>query len=101
MKKAVSETSIDTYHAMQRAGSLTRQQAEIMRFIGEGRDYSLKELVRITGLEINVISARINELVSAKRLERNEKTRPCSISKRSIHPVRLPAKQFPLFEEAA
>ena len=101
MKTAVRQSSIETYHAIQRDGSLTRQQAAIMDCISDGRDYSLKELVRITGLEINVISARINELVSAKRLERNEKTRPCSITKRSIHPVRLPAKQFPLFEEAA
>ena len=89
MKTMVADTSVETYHALQREGGLSRQQGQVMAVIRAGRDYSLQELVKLTGLPVNVISGRCNELRAAKRLEHGP-TRKCSLTGRSVHPVRLP-----------
>jgi hypothetical protein len=103
MKTQVAETSIDAYHALQREGTLTKRQAQVMEQVQPGRDYSLQELVQLTGLPVNVISGRCNELRAAKRLELGPE-RKCSLTGRTIHPVRLPLPaggQATLFPEAA
>jgi len=91
MKTAVAETSIDSYHALRREGGLTRQQHKVLAVIRPYRDYSLQELVIASGLPVNVISGRVNELKTEKRLEHGP-TRKCSITGRTVHPVRLPAE---------
>jgi hypothetical protein len=97
---AVAETSREAYHAIQRDGTLTRQQAQVMQQVQPGRDYSLQELVKLTGLPVNVISGRCNELRTAKRLEHGPE-RKCSVTGRTIHPVRLPTQpQGQLFDKA-
>jgi hypothetical protein len=70
---------------------------EVVRFgsVFRGEDMSLKEIkrryqVRFGDIELSTVSARVNALVAAKRLERLETTRKCSISGISIHPVRVP-----------
>lgn len=90
MKTAVADTSIQAYHSMRGDGSLTRQQAAVMARIKFGSDYSLQELVKLTGLPINVISGRVNELKAEGRLIHSE-TRKCAITGRTVHPVRLPS----------
>jgi hypothetical protein len=54
---------------------------------------SLNEIKRLHksmfgDIELSTIAARVNGLVAAKRLERLETTRKCSISRISIHPIR-------------
>ena len=54
---------------------------------------SLKEIQSIYNryykdIDLSTVSARVNGLVAAKRLERLEETRKCSISRISIHPLR-------------
>lgn len=66
--------------------------------VKRGRDYSLQELSRLTGLGVNVISGRCNELRAAKHLELGPE-RKCSLTGRTIHPVQLPA--LPPILEAA
>lgn len=100
MRTAVAESSIDAYHSIQQNGTLTRQQAVIMAVISPGRDYSLQEPVSLTGIQINGVSGRVNELKTAKRLE-HAPARRCSITGRTVHPVRRPARQQSLFNEAA
>ena len=96
MKTAVASTSIDCYHAIHGEGKLTRMQAAILSHMRAGNDYSLQELVRITGLAINTVSGRCNELRTAKRLEHGA-TRACSVTGRTVHPVKLPAVQLEIF----
>jgi predicted DNA-binding protein YlxM (UPF0122 family) len=69
MRTNMASTSIDCYHAIHSEGILTKRQAQVMAAIYPGSDYSLQELVGITGLPVNVISGRCNELRTAKRLE--------------------------------
>ena len=95
MKTNVSSTSIDCYSALQNEGKLTRLQLKIMAAMEPWRDFSLQELVIITGLPINTVSGRCNELRNAKRLEHGQ-TRPCSVTGRRVHPVKLPAVQLEL-----
>lgn len=90
MRTAVAETSIDAYHAIRRDGSLTRQQALVMGVIEAGRDYSLREIARLTDLDTSTVSGRVNELRAAGKLELGT-TRPCTLSRKTIHPVRLPS----------
>lgn len=89
MKTAVSDTSIATYHALRRDGTLSERKAQIMAVIAAGRDYTLQELVRLTGLPVNVISGRVNELKASGSLVHGT-TRACSVTGRTVHPVRRP-----------
>jgi hypothetical protein len=96
MKTAVASTSIDCYRAIHGEGKLSRQQSQIMGVIYAGQDYSLQELVKLTGMPINAVSGRCNELRTARRLEHG-RTRPCSVTGRMVHPVKLPSIQDALF----
>lgn len=92
MRTAVAETSIDTYHALRRDGSLTRRQHALMAVIRPYRDYTLQELVKLAGLPVNVVGGRVLELKGSKHLEHAPK-RACTVTGRTVQPVRLPAPQ--------
>lgn len=87
---SVAATSIETYHAIKEDGTLGKRQAEVLAAVQPGIDYSLQELVKLTGLPVNVISGRANELRELGHLERGD-VRPCTITSRNIRPVRRPA----------
>lgn len=84
----VASTSIETYHAIKEDGILTRQQKVIVDLLKPGRDYSLQEVCQVTGFPVNVVSARCHALRELGVLELGP-TRPCTLTQRSIHPVRL------------
>lgn len=44
-------------------------------------------------IDLNRVSSRVSELVTAGRLVRTADTRPCSITGRPVHPVSVPAQQ--------
>lgn len=96
MRTDVSFTSIDAYRSMERSGALTRQQTAIVSVMARGRDYSLQELSAATGLPINVVSGRVFELKDSGALELAPKRR-CSVTGRTVAPVRLPPVQGGLF----
>lgn len=96
MKTNVTDTSIDCFNDLRATRKLSRMQSQIMAAINPGADYTLQELVRLTGLPVNTVSGRCNELRTAKRLEHG-KTRACSVTGRKVHPVKLPALQGGLF----
>lgn len=83
-------TSIETYHDIRDDGTLGKRQAEVLAAVQPGLDYSLQELCRLTGLPVNVVSGRCHELRELGRLEPAD-VRPCSLTQRSIRPVRRPA----------
>lgn len=87
---------------------MAKQQQEIFDVVlaaqrNGARDMSLTEIrdtyERINGkrIDLNRVSARVSNLVAAKRLHRREDTRPCSVSERPIHPVYVPESQARLF----
>lgn len=92
MRTAVASTSIATYRAIKIDGTVSARQAQIMAAVYPGLDYSLQELVGLTGLPVNVVSGRCNELRKAGLLELAEK-RPCTVTGRTVAPVKLPSAQ--------
>ncbi|MDR3381760.1 hypothetical protein [Cupriavidus basilensis] len=98
MHTAVADTSIRAYHQAKKDGALSRQKRQIMAAIGPSpRDYSLQEIGKETGLPINVVSARVNELREEDgELERGP-SRRCTITRKTIRPVRRPHPQGALF----
>jgi hypothetical protein len=93
MQTNVRDTSLDAYEALVSCGTLGHQSQVIMQFItlrsSAGLDLSLRELCLLTGFEINAVSGRCWEL-KAKRMIEEAPKRKCSISRRTVHPLRLP-----------
>jgi len=59
-----------------------------------GREIQARyELLYGKRIDSGTVSARVNALVTAKRLVRLTFSRPCSITQRDIYPVRVPATQ--------
>ena len=90
----VASTSLAAYDNLRETGKLSARQQQVMAVIKPGRDYSLQELVMLCGLPVNCVSGRVAELKKAplSMLEHGP-TRACSLTKSTIHPVRLPSKQ--------
>ena len=98
MRTAVTETSRDTYRAIRSEGVLSRREAELMAMIKPKRDYSLMEIAEALDWQVSTVSARVNALIASDHLVRPPGyTRKCSITARTIHPVRLPIVQRDLF----
>jgi hypothetical protein len=97
MQTAVTHTSIRNYQRMKTTGELGRVQQEIMGVIGAWpRDYSLQEIAQASGLAINTVSGRVNELRKKGELEQGP-SRPCKVTGRTIRPVCRPSPQRSLF----
>lgn len=92
----VRETSRAAYKDMRDTGRLGKQQT-VLGKVQPGRDYSLRELAALTDLEINAVSGRVNDLKKLNLLIEGEK-RACTVTGRTITPVKLPAKQRELFQ---
>lgn len=92
MRTAVASTSIATYHAIKRDGTVSARQAQILAAVKPGRDYTLQELVKLTGLPVNVVSGRCFELKDSGELVLANK-RPCTVTGRTVAPVKLAAVQ--------
>lgn len=98
MHTQVAQTSINHYRRIERDGMLTRVQTVIMDAIAPyPRDYSLKELCTLTGLAINTVSGRVNELRTMKGELEFGPPRPCSITGVTVKPVRRISSQRSLF----
>jgi hypothetical protein len=92
MRTQVAQTSIRTFHAITQDGTVSARQAQILAVMEHGQDYSLQELVALTGLPVNVVSGRAHELRKLERLELADK-RTCTVTGRTVAPVKLPAVQ--------
>lgn len=97
MRTQVRDTSIKTYQSITDSGQVGAQAYFILSRMNASRDYSLQEISRMTGLPINAVSGRCNDLKKAGLLVEATK-RPCSITGRTVHPVALPKGQGELFQ---
>ena len=91
MRTAVTDTSIDSFHAHRGTGKASVQRARILAFIeARGGDWSIGELANALDLEKSTVSARLNEAIYVtyelvKRPKRKDR-----ISGITIRPVGLP-----------
>jgi DNA-binding MarR family transcriptional regulator len=92
------QTRNESFFRHRDSGALNAQQTKIMLAIHAhpGRDWSLRELGRATGLEINAVSGRCTELKAIGYLDECP-PRSCSVSGRTITPVRASRGQRELF----
>ncbi|QNB13460.1 MarR family transcriptional regulator [Paraburkholderia tropica] len=86
MKIAQQETAVAAFHEHVPSISST-QCGVILDAIQPGHDYSMSELVEMTGLQKSSISARLNKMRADGVLEHGPE-RKCRISGRTINPVR-------------
>jgi hypothetical protein len=100
-------STIDTQSAsLQAVGlrAMSRSLADVFEVVRVGmesgaQDMSLTEIrdlyehIHCKRIDLNRVSARVSNLITAERLERSLDTRPCSVSKRLVHPVFIPLKQ--------
>lgn len=93
---SVRQSSLAAYYDMRDTGRLGKQAQTILRAMKAGRDYSLQELSRLTGIAINAVSGRCNDMKKVGALSESD-ARKCSITGRMVHPVRLPTSQGSLF----
>lgn len=99
MRTDVRISSLEAYDTLARSGKLGRQQQRIMDAIARRIriDWTLQEISQMTGLPINVVSGRVNELKTVGCLTECERRR-CSVTGRSVIPVRPTSPQRQLFE---
>jgi predicted transcriptional regulator len=84
---SISTTSINAYTDIKNDGTTATQKNIILDTLDTiAKPLSAREVSQITGIEINAISGRINELKTDGLLVEAEK-RKCSISHRTIRPV--------------
>lgn len=97
MKTAVSETSIQAFHANQSASAVQRNR--ILGFIvARGGDWSIGEVAQALNLQKSTVSARINELIYDFKALESRPVRKDRISGISVRPVAPPPMQKELFQ---
>jgi predicted transcriptional regulator len=84
---SVRDTSKETYGDIHTNGLIGQQAQSILDAMDRDVDYSLQEISAKTGIPINAVSGRCNELKKGFYIEEADKRR-CSITKRTIHPLR-------------
>lgn len=84
----VRETSREAYRYVQRRGITGAQSARIAVYLFDRPARTRAEISRDTGIAINAVCGRVNELVKAHALD-EQGARPCSISGRMAHTLTL------------
>lgn len=65
MKTAVTDTSIDAFHALS-VEFFSGKHADILSHMDAGRKYTRRELAWLTGMETSSASGRVNELLHSE-----------------------------------
>ena len=90
----IRKTSKNAYEYNKKSGISGSQKRELFDLVGRmtngmsGRGVTLKELSRESGLEINAVSGRINDLKKEGMIVECSK-RKCSITNRTVVPVSI------------
>ena len=90
----ITTTSKLAYKQINEDGTSMNQKDVIMEAIEsycnmeyyDGKGVSLQEIRVLTGIEINAVSGRVNDLKRDERLKTTEK-RKCSVTNRLVSPV--------------
>lgn len=89
MRRSVQSTSRLAYNELRDSGVLGDQQQQVYGVFRPGQDLSLQEVSRASGVTINAVCGRVNELKKMGLLEKATK-RPCLITGRLIQPIQMP-----------
>lgn len=102
MRTQVLDTSIDAYHSIGNAYKATVCDS-IYSIVAESQAaLSLREIqsryndLFDANIDVSTVSGRVNELVTANRLERTTPVRKCNFSGKTVHPVSIVPVQLGL-----
>lgn len=82
----VAETSIIAYKEHRATGKVGSQALSIFDAMEFHKDYSRRELVAVTGLELSSVCGRVNEMLQVGMLK-EVSSRKCKITGKTIKPV--------------
>tara|TARA_R100000900_G_scaffold104386_3_gene80971 strand:+ start:69 stop:383 length:315 start_codon:yes stop_codon:yes gene_type:complete len=91
----ITQTSKLAYKEINEEGTSSSQKERILSIVDRdntGEGMSLREISSFTGIEINAVSGRVNDLKNEHKLKTIKK-RKCRFSKRLISPVMLTTQQ--------
>jgi len=83
---SVAETSVMAYKEHRATGKVGSQAMYIFETMGFNKDYSRREIVQITGLELSSVCGRINEMLQSGMIEELV-PRKCNITGKTIKPI--------------
>ena len=83
---SVADTSIIAYKEHKATGKTGSQAMYIFDAMAFNKEYSRRELVTITGLELSSVCGRVNEMLQTGLLK-EVSTRKCQITGKTIKPV--------------
>jgi len=91
---SISTTSIEAYNDINSDGTSATQKNIILDALDEvGKPLSAREIMEYTGLEINAVSGRVNDLKKEGLVVEGEKRR-CTVSNKMVTPVCCLTKRF-------
>jgi len=82
-------TSRTSFNDLINSGNATTQVQQILKVLRDQpkiKDLTLKEISRLTGIEINAVSGRVNSM-KKQGLVTEQCKRPCRISGRTVTPI--------------
>jgi hypothetical protein len=82
----IAETSVIAYKEHKAAGKVGSQAMTIFDAMGFSKDYSRRELVALTGLELSSICGRVNEMLQIGMLK-EVNHRKCKVTGKTVKPV--------------
>lgn len=92
----IADTSRDNYREHRDSGKLGEQQRKLMVwFHVEQGEHTRSEIALATGMRLSSVCGRINELIALGYLTEAAR-RPCMVTGKSAHPVKIPPRQIPL-----
>ncbi len=83
---SVAKTSIDAYKQHKAEGKVGAQAMRIFDAMLFGKDYSRRELMGITGLELSSICGRVNEMLQIGMIK-EVAPRKCKVTGKTVKPV--------------
>jgi len=86
----IRSTSLEAYEDLREEGTLGKQEKVIIDSMQQGWNYSLREIEKITGIQINAVSGRVNGLKKKGFVIECDK-RQCTLTGRMIIPVTIAA----------
>lgn len=95
MKTNVNQTSIANHEINRRAGVYGPQAAKLLSIIKHSPGMTRNELACLSGMPINVVSGRCNDLMRAGKVKTDGKRR-CSVSGRMVWAI-VPAVRAAVF----
>jgi len=91
----VADTSINVYHEIKQEGLTGKQHLIILKCLTDcNKEMTLQEISKKTGIAINAVSGRVNELKNAKLVIPSSFKRLCTITNRTVQPVILNKEQI-------